>query len=382
MKLLDRLVLADLVPNLLVGIAMFTSLFIALGPLLAASRFLALGIPLIDIVKFVLFNTTSILGQTFPMGMLLAVLLGYGRLSSDSETVALFAGGISFLRIAAPAAALGLVVSLCGYLINDPIASYADRQVLILRQEVLGQQLETDKPFDPPSTRYKDGKLQSTVHIDGGFNLRTRTAKKVYITMYQPDGEPAAVFYAQSAHPAGGFDSKVWQLDDVQVWDLQIWQMHKWETLNTRELPAAPMRATIFGQSPDVLATLAALKADPNIFAFRDLQRAIRLVENHGYTGNPDVRSARVALWNKIALPLAALIFAVVGAPLALRPQRTSKVTGWILSLPIIMVYYVLYTIMGSVARSGNCSPAFAAFLPDLIGLIVGAGLVWKRSVT
>lgn len=382
MKLLDRLVLADLVPNLLVGIAMFTALFIALGPLLAASRFLALGIPLIDIVKFVLFNTTSILGQTFPMGMLLAVLLGYGRLSADSETVALFAGGISFLRIIAPAAALGLVVSLCAYIINDPIASYADRQILTLKQEALGQQLETDKPYDVPSSRDKNGKLMATVHIDGGFNLRTRSAKKVYITVYQPNGEPAVLFYAQSAHPANGFDSKVWQLDDVKGYNFKTGQVYAWKVMNTHDLPAAPLRNTVLGQSPNILATLTALKADPNIFPFQDLRRAIKLLKSHGYADDPDVLAAAVALWNKIALPLAALIFALVGAPLALRPQRTSKVTGWILSLPIIMVYYVFYTIMGSVARGGGCAPVFAAFFPDLIGLAVGVGLVWKRSVT
>lgn len=384
MKLLDRLVLLDLVPNLLVGIAMFTSLFIALGPLLAASRFLAQGIPFIDIVKFILFNTTSMLGQTFPMGMLLAVLLGYGRLSSDSETVALFAGGIPFLRIVAPAAVLGLLVSLAGYVINDPIASYADRQILDMRQNVLGQKLETDKPFDIPSTRdKKTDKLLATVHIDGGFNLRARWARQVYITLYSADGAPSTVFYAQSAHPEGDqLDKPEWELDNVVVYALQTGAISRFPKLMTHDLPAAPLQQSALRESPNVLATLLLLKADPNVLPFQELRRALALMRRSGYRDDPDVLTADVALWNKIALPLAAVIFALVGAPLALRPQRTSKVTGWILSLPIILTYYVLYTIMGSVARGGACSPVLAAFLPDIVGLLVGIGLVWKRSVT
>ena len=62
------------------------------------------------------------------MGMLLAALLGFDRLSRDSEAVALFAGGISFRRMMVPVIALGLVVSLVGYLFNDQIASYALRR--------------------------------------------------------------------------------------------------------------------------------------------------------------------------------------------------------------------------------------------------------------
>ena len=39
MKLLDRLILKGLVPNLLMGIGLFSTLFFALGPLIAATRF-------------------------------------------------------------------------------------------------------------------------------------------------------------------------------------------------------------------------------------------------------------------------------------------------------------------------------------------------------
>ena len=52
MKLLDRLVLNDLVPKLLMGIGLFSTLFFALGPLIAATRFLKVGISRLVVLEF------------------------------------------------------------------------------------------------------------------------------------------------------------------------------------------------------------------------------------------------------------------------------------------------------------------------------------------
>ena len=90
------------------------------------------------------------------------------------------------------------------------------------------------------------------------------------------------------------------------------------------------------------------------------------------------MRSAETDLWSKLALPFSALVFTVIGAPLGLRPQRSSKITGWFLAILIIFGYYVLYTTMGYAARGGGLPPILAAFLPDIIGLALGGALVWR----
>ena len=376
MKLLDQLVLKDLVPNLLIGIGMFSSLFIALGPSITTSRLLSDGLPLALILKFFLYNTISYLGLTFPMGMLLSVLLGFGRLSADSETVALFAGGIPFLRAAAPAAALGLLVSGAAYVVNDPLASYADHQIVDMKRAGL-HQLATVKPYDLPP-RYVNGSLQATAHIEKGFDLRTGTLRQVTITIYDASsGQVSTVFYAQKARPlTADPETTEYQLDDVEVLSRNGPTSYLY-TLRSRELPT-----TVLKQTPNTNALLSLIKDDPNALAFSKLRQAVAYLRRQGFGGDPDVRAADFALWSKIAVPLASVVFALVGAPLALRPQRTSKVTGWLLSLPIILVYYVLYSVMTSVARGGACPPLLAAFVPDIVGLLVGIGLVWKRSVS
>ncbi|MDQ2688348.1 MAG: LptF/LptG family permease, partial [Armatimonadota bacterium] len=219
MKLLDKLVLKDLVPQFFIGVGMFASLYFALGPLLAASRFISDGFSVPLVAKYMAFSILPILGLTFPMGILLAVLLGYGRLSGDSETVALFAGGIPFLRVAVPAAVLGLIVSVVGYIVNDPLASYANRQILDMKESAFHQVGESNKPFDLTIPfPGNENATQATLHIEEGFSLSARTMRNVTIVVYDANRQPSKIIHARSAHPLNNdIKSPAYTLQDVDI---------------------------------------------------------------------------------------------------------------------------------------------------------------------
>jgi lipopolysaccharide export system permease protein len=91
------------------------------------------------------------------------------------------------------------------------------------------------------------------------------------------------------------------------------------------------------------------------------------------------IRTAEVSLWFKTSLPFSCLIFGLVGAPLGMRSPRSAKVSGAVWALPIMLGYYVIYMTMSNVAQGGGVSPALAAWLPNLLGGIVGACLIWKN---
>lgn len=58
----------------------------------------------------------QIITYTFPMSVLFATLLAYGRLSGDLEITALQASGVSVLRIVVPTLLLSVVVSVITFL--------------------------------------------------------------------------------------------------------------------------------------------------------------------------------------------------------------------------------------------------------------------------
>ena len=363
-KLLDRLILNDLTPKLLASIAAFSALFLVAGPLLAASKYQALGFPWWAIAQFMGWDLIGFLPLTFPMGMLLAALLGFDRLSRDSEVVALFAGGIPFLRIIAPVIGLGLTVSLVNYVFNDRIASFAHAWVADFnshRQDVIG---ETTRPLDLANR--SDGKLQVTVHIEKGYDVIAKALRGVTITVYSPDGRPNQVIYADRAIAKGsGF--KTWTLYNGYLYNCQgVPANSPFPEMQTNEINKTPENMTF-------------LQRDPETLNFRDLQKQINELKAGGGDSS-DIRNAEVGLWFKVSLPFSCLIFGMVGAPLGMKSPRSGKVSGLFWALPIMLGYYVIYMTMSNAAAGGSVPPILAAWLPNIIGLFVGAALIWKAS--
>jgi len=363
-KLLDRLVLLDLLPKLIASIAAFSALFLVAGPLLAVSKYQALGFPLWALAQFMGWDLLEFLPFTFPMGMLLAALLGFDRLSRDSEIVALFAGSISFLRIIAPVIGLALVVSLVNYAFNDRIATYATERVADFnnhRQDILG---ETSHPLDLANRA--DGKLQVTVHVEKGYDVIAKALREVTITVYGPDGRPSKVIYADHAVAQGG-GFKTWTLYNGFVSNCQgLAGNITFPKMQTNEINKTP-------------ENMAFLQRDPETLNFHDLQRQINELKAGGGNSS-DVRNAEVGLWFKVSLPFSCLVFGMVGAPLGLRSPRSGKVSGLVWALPIMLGYYVIYMTMSNAAAGGAVPPILAAWLPNIIGLFVGAVLIWKAS--
>jgi lipopolysaccharide export system permease protein len=362
-KLLDKLILDDLVPKLLMGIGLFSTLFFALGPLIAATRFLKSGISKLVVLEFMGWDFAGFISFTLPLAMLVAALLGFERLSRDSEAVALFAGGIRFQRMIVPVALLGLMVSLIGYEFNDHVASYANQRVADIKEHYEKYLGDSNKPNDFASN--VNGRL-ITVHIERGFDVREQAMRQVTITVYDPDGTPNTLLYADRAQ-AHGTNFKSWTLiNGTQAFLKSPGGISKFDRLETTDLNVTP---------DDV----AFLQRDPETLNFSDLQRQInRLKAEGGKRG--DILNAEVSLWFKTSLPFSCLIFGLVGAPLGMRSPRSAKVSGAVWALPIMLGYYVIYMTMSNVAQGGGVPPALAAWLPNILGLFVGAILIWKAA--
>lgn len=367
MPLLDRLILVELLPKLAMGVALFSMLFLVAGPLLAAARFLSAGIPFWVVMAFVGWNFTGFIALTFPLGMMVAALLGFERLSKDSEAVALFAGGVSFPRMMVPVFLLGLLVSIVSYQFNDRIASYANAQVADIkdhRDQIFG---ETSKPFDFVN-RDDKGNLQIMVHVEKGYNAVTKTLRQVTITTYNADGSPTAITHAARAQSLGR-GLRTWRLFDG----------------STTSLGAGSIPYSIRfpeGRTYDLDKTadnMDILRRDPETLNFHDLQTQIRQLKAQG--GNSkDIRNLEVGLWFKTSIPFACLIFGLVGAPLGMRSPRQARFGGAVWALPIMLGYYVVYTSLSSIAQGGGIAPLLAAWIPNILGIFVAAGLIWKAS--
>ncbi|MBM3496151.1 MAG: LptF/LptG family permease, partial [Armatimonadetes bacterium] len=92
--------------------------------------------------------------------------------------------------------------------------------------------------------------------------------------------------------------------------------------------------------------------------------------------GRTDLGGDEVNLWEKVAFPIAALIFGMVGAPLGVRPQRGSKAMGFGVAIAVIFCYWLVHNGMFQLGRGGTVQPMLAAFAANVLGLIAATVLV------
>ncbi|MDH7601871.1 MAG: LptF/LptG family permease [Armatimonadota bacterium] len=372
MKLVDKQILRELVGPFLFGVAAFTSVFFAGAYLLKLTNWVMSGMPLITAVWIVVLLLPSIIVYTLPMSTLLAVLLGMGRLSGDSEVVALYACGISFYRIAAPIIGVGLVVSGVSVALNELIAPQAYERSQQIQAEVLKQAAPAAQPFT-----VRDDATNSLIFVKGGMDSRRGVLRNVTITQFAGE-KPALVLYADHAVWAGITDQSKkyrWSLYDgwSQIVGTDSAAIQTFSEFQTRdvEIGKGPRQFSLYQRS---------LQRDADKMSFAELSELVAYLKAHPDRPQDQIRRLEVDRWNKLALPLSSLVFAMLAAPLGVRPHRAGSSVGFGLSILVIFIYWMLWHYTSALAIQGHIPPATGAFLADVVGVGAAAALMRRTA--
>jgi len=111
--------------------------------------------------------------------------------------------------------------------------------------------------------------------------------------------------------------------------------------------------------------------------------RAISTWDLHDRAASVDPVSARlyrIEFYNRFALPTACLVLAMVGIPLGLSSKKSGKSGGFVLTIALVFVYYFISLIGVSLAKQGRVSPAFGAWLANLVFFAAALFLLWQAE--
>src|SRR5271169_6958325 len=117
MRLLDRYICREVVSHAILGLAVFTFVFFVPQLVRLMDLIVRHSGSIGSVALLFLCTLPPALGFTLPMGVLVGVLIGLGRLSADSEIVALNASGISLRRLLFPIVSVAFLGSLATLLI-------------------------------------------------------------------------------------------------------------------------------------------------------------------------------------------------------------------------------------------------------------------------
>src|SRR5687768_15011931 len=339
MKAVDRLILRELFGPFWNSVFMFLSVIFATTYLFAFTEYLTRGVPIATVGKMLILSLAALVTQTLPMGMLLGTLLAFGRISGDSEHIAFYAGGISFFRAIVPVAAMGVLVSVATFTWNETVVPPAQREFLRLRATAVEDAATSGKPIHYTVMKRNTDQVDEFIYIDGGFDRKTGWFRGVTILKMSEDpkrqGKADYYIEAARARPADRNEGALnWQFENVRI--LYLKPVDQWPEVKidraTTEAISGQLGAEV-GMRRTFRELLEAQKKDNRTMTFRELRDRIR---KERAAGNLNTAGDEVDLYEKVSLPLASVIFGLVGAPLGIRPHRSSKAMGFGVAIAII----------------------------------------------
>ncbi len=361
LRILDKYIFREVCKAFLFGICAFSAVFIGSGTLFKIAKYITdYGASLSAVIKVFVFGLPNVIMWTFPMSMLLATLLTFGRLSSSSEITAMKSCGIGFFRIAMPAILLGFLVSIVAILFNEHVVPWANTAYRnVVYYEIQGN--SGAKSQDHIILKdIKDGQIQRLLYARR-YDADSQTLQSITLQEFDGAGKVSHVENAEYAE----FTGKEWIMHNGMLYDISDGESEHTLRFNTQVLPINASPRQIVRE-----------QKDPEELTMKELKAQIRIMK----TQYVDTSKLETELYQRITVPMASLIFALVGVPLGLQPTRNSSSAGFAMSVIIIFFYYALMTMANAIGRSGALSPMLAVWIPNIVGLIAGIFLIRKAS--
>ena len=361
LRILDRYIFQEIVFAFLFAICAFTAVFIGSGTLFRIAKFITdYGASLSSVLKIFIYGLPSIIMWTFPMSILLATLLTFGKLSSSSEITAMKSCGISFGRIAAPAIFLGTIVSICAILFNEHVVPWANTAYNNVVYYEIQRNTELKSQDHIIVKEITAGKMQRLIYARE-YRAKEEILEGVSMQVFDEDGK---VTHVENATFAEWRDEQ-WIMHDGMIYDISDDKRTHTMKFDRQILPvkASPQQIVREQKKPEELT-------------MRELKDQIQIMKSQYANTN----ALETELYQRITVPMASLIFAIIAVPLGMQPTRTSSSMGFAISVVIIFVYYAIMTLANAIARSGAIAPMYAVWIPNVIGLIFGIFCVWRAS--
>jgi lipopolysaccharide export system permease protein len=367
-KLIDRYIFTEiLVPFLLtlgtLMLVLLTDQLLRLVELLVNK-----GVGILTLLKVLAAIIPPFLVLSIPAGVLIGVIIAYNRLSSDSEIIALQAGGWSQLRLLAPAMTFAVLAFAVSFTLSIWFQPWTGRPIRRMGLALLR---------DQAAVAIEPGQFNEPVKDMVIFVEDTPTPdsmKGILIhDLRDPEWTTLTVADDGSILQAPGEAAFGFRLRDGN-----LYRFSKKDPDRSQQIRFASYEFKIdfgnrlkndgLGDQPEPEALIRAIAAHPE-----KAPRYRRLLGEH---------------YKNIAFPFSCLIFALVGVPAGITIRRTGRLGGFALGILVGTGYYFLLFVADYLTATGKVDPAAAVWLPNIIvgalGILAVAetnrGATWFRD--
>jgi LPS export ABC transporter permease LptG/LPS export ABC transporter permease LptF len=365
--LLDKYIAKEILPPFGLGLMLFTFILLLQQITILTGVLIARSADLPTILRVFLNLLPSIFAVTIPMAFLLGVLLAFGRLASESEIVALRASGVSPGLLLRPVLLLSLLASAATFYVMAvalPEANQSYRRIMFtlvvnkarsaIRPRVFtddllpgGQLLMYVTDIPASSGLWKDVFIHDVREPRTPAVILARTGRLVI----DERARSVALYLEQGVRYS--FDR-----DDA-----------------ARDRRLAFRDHLVYLPEDAVFPRVSLSKGDREMTLGELNQRIGELLAQ----GRPekDTWPYWVEVHKKFAIPLACVVFGLLGLGLSLGSRKEARSAAFALSIGIIFIYYVLIRLGEQAGDTGLLRPALSMWGADVVLGLAALALLW-----
>jgi lipopolysaccharide export system permease protein len=369
-RLINRYILKEIA--LPFGMILFVLTFVLLmGKILQLMDLMInKGVRFTDIALLMLYLMPSFLMFTLPISLLIAILIGLGRLSGDNEITVLKMSGISLYQLSVPVAGAALVaflMTLTTTLFLVPYGNLASRNLLYdmakqkasigIREKVFiddfrGILLYAERI--PLSGDYLEGVLISDNRISR--EPSTIIARKARL-IYDPDTLAITLRLEDGSTHTVDTGLNHYRKMDFRSYDVRL------------DLSPAFSEAKKTGSKSSTEMTAAELTGK---------------LKSRGGINDEASRELAIELNKKLTIPFSCLVFAVLGVPLGIRAHRSIRSRGFTVGLAVVLIYYLMRLSGEALVETGRLAPLVGTWAPNAFFCLAGVLLFYcaAREIT
>ncbi len=322
------------------------------------------NVTLNEVLLIFLYILPSILTFSIPMSCLLGILICFGRLSADSEITAMRSSGVGIRNLLAPVLVFSGVVWLVALSITTYWEPRANYRFKLLRNQIFLKSISAEvRP-----RVFEEGFSNHILYIQdiapdrsvwkGVFLADVSDKDQPKITVAQagnliivPEQRKLQLHLSSGAtHSVANRSPEVYRLITFEESDIPVASMSgPTEDIGTRKI-----------SETDIFGLLHELNSNEGLQPWSPQARRERLVEAS----------------KRLALPFSVFIFSMLGVPLGVIGRRGGRSYGFVVSLAIFLVYYLLFFQGMNFAKNGRIPAPIGPWLPNLVFLLVGICLL------
>lgn len=362
MKTLNLYVVKNFMATL--GVAIVIVIFGVMGArTLKIFEAISRGVPITDALMALFFFLPLSLTITIPVGMLVATMLVFGRMSANNEITAMRACGISIMQIISPLIVLAFILScLCLYLqlVMGPI--YGDKAYLLLKSIAITRPLSIIEPGTPIDYQ------GNSIYI--GDTLKDNTIKDIQIFQFDKKED----YLKKDITAARGkivVDQKkqhmIIVLNDASIVQYSKNKRHPDRTFTEK-----------FELTLDYGKKANDIKIGKNVdsLTYKEIFGRIIMFRKRGMP----TMQLELKLNQRLALGLAPIAFLLLGMPLAIRTSRKETSVGLLISVALAGVYFISIMMFNAFYMYPQWHPEILLWIPNIAYQMGGAFFIWKIS--